>query len=65
MEIEGLQLTQMIHVMYRSMLDLHLTPPVIGILCQILGVNGHLDDFTILLHPSEDVTINHTSIVDV
>ena len=49
MEIKGFQMTQLIDVTYCSLLDLSFTPPEIGILCQILGIDSHLDDFTILL----------------
>jgi len=64
MEIEGLQCLQFVDVLYSAQLDFLLCPPEIGILCQILGVNSHLNDFTILLQLSEDVDIDETSIVD-
>ena len=64
MEIEGLQRLQFIDVLHSALLDFLLGPPEIGIFCQILSVNSHLNDFTILLQLSEDVNIDLSSIVD-
>jgi len=65
MEIKGLQCLQIIDEASSFILDLFLIPPEIGIFCEILGVNSHFDDLTILLQFSEDLGIDDTSIVDI
>ena len=65
MEVERLQLFQFVDVLCGFFLDFFLISPEVGIFGQVLGIDSHLDDLTILLQLSEDIAINSPSIIDI
>lgn len=63
MKIEWLQLFQFVDVTNGTLLDFQLKLPEIVIFCQILRIDSHLDNFTVLLQLTEDVDIDIASII--
>ena len=65
MEIEWLQLFQFVNVCYGTRLDFQLGLPEVVVLRQILRIDSHLNNFSILLQLTEDIDIDPASIVHI
>ena len=65
MKIEGLQLFEIVDVADGTRLDFLLGLPEVVVLRQILGIDSHLNNFTVLLQLAENVNIDVAPVVDV